>query len=137
MADGNREVVYIAAFENVVQALQVLDDIERLPRDEMPGWYDAAVVDKFNGKTRVVKRVDHPGVRVIPEELGSGTLPRQDLKEAADHLTAVEAGLIAVGELAVEEVLGNTIFGAVRVHKLVVDASPDELADELRSVLNG
>jgi hypothetical protein len=137
MPDGNREVVYVAAFENVVQALQILDAIERLTPDELTGWCDAAVVDKFNGKTRIVKRVDRPGVRVIPEELGSGTLPRQDLKEAAGHLTAVEAGLIAIGEPAVEEVLGSTIFGAVRVHKLFVDASPEELADELREALNG
>jgi hypothetical protein len=137
MPDGNREVVYVAAFENVVQALQILDAIERLTPDELTGWCDAAVVDKFNGKTRIVKRVDRPGVRVIPEELGSGTLPRQDLKEAAGHLVAVEAGLIAIGEPAVEEVLGSTIFGAVRIHKLFVDASPEELADELREALNG
>jgi hypothetical protein len=127
----------MAAFENVVKALQVLDAIERLPRDELTGWCDAAVVNKINGKTRIVKRLDRPGVRVIPEELGSGTLPRAELKEAADHLTALEAGLIAVGEPAVEEVLGNAIFGAVRVHKLFVDASADELADELREALNG
>jgi hypothetical protein len=137
MTDGNREVVYMAAFDNVVKAIQVLDAIERLPRDEMTGWCDAAVVDKFNGKTRIVKRLDHPGVRVIPEELGSGTLPRKDLKEAADHLIAVEAGLIAIGEPTLEEVLGNAIFGAVRVHKLYVDATTDELSDELRQALNG
>jgi hypothetical protein len=137
MPDGNREIVYMAAFENVVQALQVLDAIERLPRDAMTGWCDAAVVDKFNGKTRIVKRVDRPGVRVIPEELGSGTLPRKELKDAADHLTAVEAGLIAIGEPVVEEVLGNAIFGAVSVHKFFVDASPGELTDELREALNG
>ena len=136
MGDGNREVVYMAAYENVVQALQVLAAIERLPRDEMGGWCDAAVVDKINGKSRVVRRLDRPGVRIIPEQLGSGTLPRKELKEAAEHLTDVEAGLIAVGEPAVEDVLGDTIFGAVRVHKVFVDASADELADELRSVLD-
>lgn len=136
MADGNREVVYVAAFDNVVKAIQVLDAIERLPRDEMPGWCDAAVVDKINGKTRIVRRLDRPGVRVIPEQLGSGTLPRKDLMEAAEHLTAIEAGLIAVGEPAVEEVLGDEIFGAIRVIKLFVDASPGELANELREALN-
>jgi hypothetical protein len=137
MGDGNREVVYMAAFDNVVKALQVLDAVERLGRDEMAGWCDAAVVDKVDGKTRIVRRLDQPRVRAIPEELGSGTLPRKELREAAEHLAAVEAGLIAVGEPAVEEALDQTIFGAIRVMKFFVDATADELADELREALNG
>jgi hypothetical protein len=71
------------------------------------------------------------------EELGSGTLPRKELKEAADHLTTIEAGLIAIGEPAVEEALDKAIFGAIRVHKLFVDGSADEIAAELREVLKG
>jgi hypothetical protein len=137
MTDGNRQVVYMAAFDNVVQALQILDAVERLGTDEMPGRYDAAVVQKVDGKTRITKRLDRPRVRIIPEHLGSGTLPRKELKEAADHLISVEAGLIAIGEPAVDEALGKTIFGAIRIHKFYVDATADELADELREALNG
>ena len=137
MPDGNREVMYVAAFENVVQALQVLDAVERLGSDELRGWCDAAVIDKIDGKPRVVRRLDLPHVRVIPEELGSGTLPRKELKEAADHLTTIEAGLIAIGEPAIEEALDKAIFGAIRVHKLFVDATADEIAAELREVLKG
>jgi len=137
MAEGNREVVYMATFDNVVKALQVLDAVERLGGAELAGWCDAAVVDKIDGKTRIVRRVDLPRVRAIPEELGSGTLPRKELREAAEHLTALEAGLIAVGEPAVEAALDETIFGAIRVIKLFVDATPDELADELREALKG
>jgi len=137
MADGNREVMYVAAFENVVQALQVLDDVERLGRDELRGWCDAAVIDKIDGKSRVVRRLNLPRVRVIPEELGFGALPRKELKEAADHLTTIEAGFIAIGEPAIEAALDKTIFGAIRVHKLFLDGTADEIAAELREVLNG
>src|SRR5271169_4754317 len=45
--------------------------------DEMIGQYDAAVIDKENAKPHVVKRMDRPHVRVIPEWFGGGTLPRQ------------------------------------------------------------
>jgi hypothetical protein len=137
MTDSNREVVFLAAFDNVVQALQVLDAIERLGHDEMPGRYDAAVVDKINGKTRIARRLDRPLMRIIPEHLGSGTLPRKELKEAAEHLTSVEAGLIVIAEPAVEEVIGKTIFGAIRVTRVLVDATAGDLASELSEALNG
>ena len=62
----------------------------------MIGQYDAAVIDKEDGKPHVVKRMDRPHVRVIPEWFGGGTLPRKELHELAEQLTASQAGLIAV-----------------------------------------
>jgi hypothetical protein len=43
----------------------------------MIGQYDAAVIDKEDGKPHVLKRMDRPHIRVIPEWFGGGTLPRK------------------------------------------------------------
>ena len=75
MAENKPLVVYAAAYETVEAALADLDDIEQLHKDEMIGQYDAAVIDKENGKPHVVKRMDRPHIRVIPEWFGDGTLP--------------------------------------------------------------
>jgi hypothetical protein len=68
------------------------------------GQYDAAVIDKEDGKPHVVTRMDRSHIRVIPEWFGGGTLPRKELHEAAEQLTANQAGLIAVGEPTIERV---------------------------------
>ena len=94
----NRCSSMAAAYETVEAALADLDAIEQAHKDEMIGQYDAAVIDKEDGKPHVVKRMDRPHVRVIPEWFGGGTLPRKELHEAAEQLTANQAGLIAVGE---------------------------------------
>ncbi|HBW21111.1 MAG: hypothetical protein ACLPN6_11310 [Streptosporangiaceae bacterium] len=53
-------VVYAAAYETAEAALADLDAIEQLHKDEMVGQYDAAVINKEDGKPRVVKRMDRP-----------------------------------------------------------------------------
>ena len=68
----------------------------------MIGQYDAAVIDKEDGKPHVLKRMDRPHIRVIPELFG-GALPRKELHEAAEQLTANQAGLISVGEPTIEK----------------------------------
>ena len=80
------------AYETVETALADLDAIEQLHKDEMIGQYDAAVIDREGGKPHVVKRTDRPRIRVIPERFGGGTLPRKELHEAAEQLTADQAG---------------------------------------------
>jgi uncharacterized membrane protein len=60
MAENKPLVVYAAAYETVEAALADLDDIEQLHKDEMIGQYDAAVIDKENGKPHVVKRMEPP-----------------------------------------------------------------------------
>jgi hypothetical protein len=60
MAEKEPMVVYAAAYETVEAALADLDVIEQLHKDEMIGQYDAAVIDKENGKPHIVKRGGSP-----------------------------------------------------------------------------
>jgi hypothetical protein len=137
MADKEALVVYAAAYETVEAALADLDAIEQLHKDEAIGKYDAAVIDQQNGKPHVVKRMDRPHIRVVPEWFGGGTLPRKELHEAAENLTANRAGLIAVGEPTIEQAVDKALTGAVRVVKRSVDATTDEITSELQEALKG
>jgi hypothetical protein len=135
MAGKDQLILYAAAYENVADALTDLDAIEQLHKDEMIGEYDAAVIDKQNGKPHVVKRMDRPRMRVIPEIFGGGTLPRKELHEAADELIANRAGLIAVGEPTIEKGLDRSLTGAANVVKRSVEATTDEISSELQEAL--
>ena len=137
MSQKESMVLVAAAYENVSDALAALDAIEQLHKDEVIGSYDAAVIDKENGKPHIVKRMDRPRIRIIPEVFGSGTLPRKELHEVAEALTADEAGLIAVGDPTIEKAVDNAITDAASVTKCFVDAATDEIADELREALKG
>ncbi|MGO8904387.1 MAG: hypothetical protein ACLQMH_02025 [Solirubrobacteraceae bacterium] len=131
----NQVALYTAVYENVTSALADLDGLEQLHKDEMIGKYDAAVIDKQNGKPHIVKRMDRPRVRVIPEVLGLGTLRRKELKEAAEELTSDEAGLIVVGEPTIEKGFDKAITGAAKIVKRSVDATTDEIASELKEAI--
>jgi len=135
MSDNKPVVLYTAAYDSVSAALTDLDAVEQLHKDAVIGQYDAAVIDKENGKPHIVKRMDRPGVRVIPEWFGGGTLPRKELHEAAQELTASQAGLIAVGEPTIEKAVDKALTGAAKVVKRTVDASTDEIASELQEAL--
>jgi hypothetical protein len=135
MADNDSMVLYAASYESVSAARAALDDIEQMHKDEVIGKYDAAVIDKENGKPHIVKRMDRPGIRVVPEWFGGGTLPRKELREAAAELTANQAGLIVVGEPTIEKALDNEFTGAAKVVKQTVDATADEIASELQEAL--
>jgi hypothetical protein len=94
------------------------------------------VIDKEHGKPHVVKRMDRPHTRVIPEWFGGGTLPRKELHEAAEELTADQAGLLVVsGDPAIEKALDKALTGAVRVAKHKVHATIDEITSELKEAL--
>jgi uncharacterized membrane protein len=135
MSEQKQLVVYAAAYETVENALADLDAIEQLHKDEMIGQYDAAVIDKEDGKPHVVKRMDRPHIRVIPEWFGGGALPRKELHEAAEQLTAAQAGLIAVGEPTIEKGLDKALTKAAKVVKRTVEASTDEITSELQEAL--
>ena len=137
MAEKKQLVVYAAAYETADAALADLDAIEQLHKDEMIGQYDAAVIDKENGKPHVLKRMDRPHLRVIPEWFGGGTLPRKELHEAAEQLTASQAGLIAVGEPTIEEALDKALTKANKVVKRTVEATTDQITSELQEALKG
>ena len=135
MAEKKQMVVYAAAYGTVEAALADLDAVEQLHKDEMIGQYDAAVIDEADGRPHVVKRMDRPHIRVIPEWFGGGTLPRKELHEAADELTAGQAGLIAVGEPTIEKGLDQALTKADKVVKRMVEATTDELTSELQEAL--
>jgi hypothetical protein len=137
MAEKEALLVYAAAYETVEAALADLDAIEQLHKDEVIGKYDAAVIDQEDGKPHVVKRMDRPHIRVVPEWFGGGTLPRKELHEAAENLTANQAGLIAVGEPTIEQAVDKALTGAAKVVKRSVDATTDEITRELQEALKG
>jgi hypothetical protein len=135
MAENKQLAVYAAAYETVEAARADMDAIEQLHKDELVGLYDAAVIDKENGKPHVVKRMDRPHIRVIPEWFGGGTLPRKELHEAAEQLTANQAGLIAVGEPTIEQALDKALSKSARVVKRTVEATTDEITSEMQEAL--
>jgi hypothetical protein len=137
MAENKQLVVYAAAYESAEAALADLDAVEQLHKQEMIGQYDAAVIDKEDGKPHVVKRMDRPHIRVIPEWFGGGTLPRKELHEAAEQLTANQAGLIVVGEPTIEAALDKALTKAAGVVKRTVNATTDEITSELQEALKG
>lgn len=81
-------------------------------------------------RARGSTRLGEPG-RV----LGGGTLPRKELREAAEQLTANQAGLIAVGEPTIEQGLDKALTKAAKVAKRTVEATTDEITSELQEAL--
>jgi hypothetical protein len=132
MAEQQYVVVYAVAYPTVAAAEAVLNAIEHLHKDEVLGTYDAAVIDKEDGKPHVVKRMDRPHIRVIPEWFGGGALPRKELNEAAEELVADEAGLIVVGQATIEPALDKALSGAAKVVKREMEASIDQITRELQ-----
>ena len=127
--------LYTAVYESVPPALEDLDAIEELHKESIIGKYDAAVIDHEEGKPHIVKRMDRPRVRVIPEMFGGGALPRKELKEAAQELTSDQAGLIVIGEPTIEKGFDKAVTRAARIVKHSVDATSDEIASELKEAL--
>ena len=133
MADNT--LLYTAVYDNLDDALNDLNALEMLHEDAMIGKFDAAVIDQENGKPHIAKRMDRPRIRVIPEEFGSGPLPRKELKEAAAELSANEVGLIVVGEPTLEKGFDKAVTKADKVVKRSLDATTDEIASELHEAL--
>ncbi len=134
MADPHYVVVYAVTYPSVAAAQAVLGTIEHQDK-EMAGPYDAAVVDKQNGKAHVVKRLDHPHSRIIPEWFGGGELTRKELNDAAEELLAGEAGLIVVGEATIEPALDQVLTG--QVFKREIEATIDQITSELQEAFKG
>src|SRR5271165_3102134 len=136
MPDDQNLIVYTAVYTSVADALSDLDAIEELHKEKLIGKYDAAVIDKKDGKPQIVKRKDRPLIQIIPEVFGHGKLPRKELKEAAAELTSDQAGLIVAGEPTIEKGVDKAIQDTAKVVKRMFDASADELASELQEALN-
>ena len=134
MADDNM-VLYTAVYDDVNDALADLDGIEQLHADSIIGKYDAAVIDQENGKPHIHKRMDRPRIRVIPEMLDSGTLPGNELKDAAQELGPGQAALVVAGEPTLEKGFDKAVTNADKVIKRSLDATTDEIADELHDAV--
>jgi hypothetical protein len=137
VADNKPMLLYAATYDSLSAALADMDALEQLHKDSAIGSFDAAVIDKKDGKPHVAKRLDRPQVRIVPEWFGGGALPRKELHQAAEELTASQAGLIAVGEPTIEKALDRALTGAAKVAKHTVDATTDEITSELQDALKG
>ena len=132
MADSDNMVLYTALYDDKSDALADLDALEDLHKAKILGKYDAAVIDQEDGKPHIVKRMDRPEIRVIPELFGGGTLPNKELKDAATELTGTEAALVAAGEPTIEKGFDEAVKKADKVVKRTLDATTDEIARELQ-----
>lgn len=128
---SEKAVLYAAVYNDVEGALSDLGIFQQLHKDEMVGKYDAAVIDKEEGKPHIVKRADSPAIRVIPEWLGAGTLRRKELHEAAEALNPGEAELVVVGDPTLEKGFNKAVTRAARTAKRDLNAAIDELEEEL------
>ncbi|HTT90756.1 MAG TPA: hypothetical protein VMF65_14480 [Acidimicrobiales bacterium] len=135
MTEERALVIFTGAYEHVSDALVDLEAIEQLHKDDFVGMFDGAVVEQKGGKPRIVKRMDRPVVRVIPDELGFGPLSRKELKEAAAELGGYQAGLIVVGEPSLEKAFDEAVTKATKVGMRTVDASADEIAKEMQNAV--
>jgi len=137
MADksADNSVLYTAVYTDLEDAKFDLEALQQLHRDQMIGRFDAAIIDKEDGKPHIVKRVDHPYFRVIPEWFGSGTLPRKELHEAAEALDAGQAALVAVGEPTISQGVERAIVRSAKSFKHDMNIATDELAKEMTDAL--
>ncbi len=135
MAEHDELALYTAVYTNAAEALEDLDALEQLHKEDIVGKYDAAVIDVKDGKPHIAKRMDRPRVRIIPEAFGGGTLRRKELKEATGELTGDEAALIVVGEPTLEKAFDKAVRSAAKVVKRTVDATTDEIASELQEAV--
>ena len=137
MADksADNSVLYTAVYTDLEDAKFDLEALQQLHKDQMIGKFDAAIIDKEDGKPHIVKRVDHPYYRVIPEWFGSGTLPRKELHEAAEALDGGQAALVAVGEPTIADGVERAIIRSAKTFKHDMNVATDELAKEMTDAL--
>jgi hypothetical protein len=135
MPEPSSPVLYTAVYDDSDLALADLAAFEALHKAEVLGKYDAAVIDKQEGKPRIVKRADHPAIRFIPELFGGGELPRSQLREAAESLEPSQSALIVVGEATLEKGFDRAVTRGIKTVKREMDAATDALAKELTESL--
>jgi hypothetical protein len=132
MAEKSEEaVLYAAIYNDVGSALADLEAFEQLHKAKVIGKYDAAVVDKEEGKPHIVKRAEHPRIQLIPEWFGAGKLPRRELHEAAQALDSGEVELIVIGEPTLQKGFEQAVTKAANTIQRDLNATTDELAKEL------
>jgi hypothetical protein len=132
MAKERNLAIFAAVYDSIDDAKADLDAIENLHKDDFLGTFDAAIIDQENGKPHIVKRIDRPVVRIIPEELDFGPLSRKELKTAAAELGPDQVGLIVIGQPTLEKGFDKAVTRAAKVTKQTVNATTDEIAEEMK-----
>ena len=112
--------IFTAIYDNVEDAEADLAAIEDLHKDDFIGVFDAAIIDLKNGKPHIVKRLDRPAVRVIPEDFGFGPLSRKELKTGAAELSVGQVGLIMIGQPTLEKGFDKAVTRASKIVKETV-----------------
>jgi len=132
MSDKSDEtILYVAVYDDVESALGDLEAFEQLHKAKVIGKYDAAVIDKEEGKPHIVKRAEHPRIQLIPEWFGAGKLPRRELHEAAQVLDSGDVELIVIGEATLQKGFEQAVTRAARTIQRDLNATADALAQEL------
>jgi uncharacterized membrane protein len=129
-------LLYTAVYDNKDDALADLHAVTELHKDSVVGRFDAAVIDEEKGKAHIVKRLDRPVYRYIPEVFGHGILPRKELKDAAAELVSGEAGLVVVGDATIDKALDKALTRGAKIVKRNFDAAADDIVKELSSALS-
>ena len=129
MADN--AMLYEAVYASKDAALADLEVFDHMHDADLIGKYDAAVIDKEDGKAHIVKRVDRPRINVIPELVGGGTLKTSELKQAAEELTPGQAALVVVGEPTIEKAFEDAVKQANKTAKQEFEQSADDLQNAL------
>ena len=132
---AEKAVLYAAVYDDEDTALADLYAFERLHEDEVVGDYDAAVISKGHGEPHIVRRVERPRIRLISEALGRGSLPRNELHDAAGALADGQSGLIVVGEPTLDKALDKAVTHAARTVKRKFNVTTDELERQLHEAL--
>jgi hypothetical protein len=132
-----KTLLFTAVYDDVTTAIADLDAVEQAHKDGLIGRYDAAVIDKEEGKPHIAKRADNPDIRVIPEAFGGGALPRKELHRAAQEFAHGEARLIVIGQPPLGQALDSAVTRANKVAKRELDAAADQLSKELSGAFAG
>jgi len=127
--------LYVAIYDDVDSAEADLAAIEQLHRHDLIGTFDAAVVDRENGKPHIVTRMARPMVKVIPDVMGDdrALLPYDELHETAAQLNDSEASLIVLGEPTLDKAFDKAVTRASKILKHVMNVTADELAAEMKA----
>ena len=152
--------LYAAVYDELADAEADYDGVLELHAAGLVGTFDAAVIDKEDGKVHVHK-TEKPtqhgawtgagvgalvGLIFPPAILGSAIvgagagaltghlakgISRGDLKELGDELEAGNAAVIVIGESKIEEQLEKATQRANKLIEKQIDADADELKREI------
>lgn len=138
MTEEMQLIVYAAAYDTRWAALADFDALDQREVADVIGHYDAAMIELKDGKPHIVKRMDRPWIRVIPEAFGRGTLPRKELHDAAETLMRSDAGLVVVAEQGTERAFDVAFPRASAFVKRSVQApTVAQISRQLEEALGG